>query len=66
MSEVSTKAVATSKTLWFNALTLVSLFLVTVADNQLIVENPVYVGVVAVAIAAVNLGLRFVTKTALK
>lgn len=60
------KPVQKSKTVWFNLLSLLSAALVTVADHNLIVENPALSGGAAVAIALVNLGLRLVTKEPLQ
>ena len=55
-----------SKTVWFNLLTLAALSLAAVADSTIVTEQPVLVGAVAVASALINLGLRLVTKTAIK
>lgn len=60
------KSVFASKTIWWNLLTLLSLSLAAVADHTIVTENPVLVGGVAVVSALVNLGLRLVTKTAIK
>ena len=59
------KSPVKSKTVWFNVLTLMGIAMAAVADHNVISENPVLVGGVAVASAVVNLLLRMVTKSPL-
>ena len=65
MSEPSKSPLA-SKTVWFNILTLLGAGIAAVADHNIVAENPVLVGGLAVASAVVNLFLRFATKAPIK
>ena len=56
-----TKPKSQSKTLWANGLALVAMLLTAASQYQLVLDNPVAVGLVAIAITIVNMGLRFVT-----
>ena len=60
------KSIASSKTIWFNLLTIIATALVAVSDSSLIVDNPVAVGGIAIATAIINLGLRLVTSQPIK
>lgn len=60
------KPVIKSRTIWFNFLTLVSVAVVSVAGHEIVAENPMLAGGFAVAAALVNLGLRLVTKDAVR
>lgn len=60
------KSLFASKTIWFNVLTLLALSLTSVADSSIILGNPVAVGVISVATALVNVGLRLFTKSPIK
>lgn len=55
-----------SKTVLVNALVLVAAFGTYVIDHKLITENPDVVAAIGVAVSAVNLVLRYLTKTAMK
>ena len=60
------KSIASSKTVWFNLLTIIATALVAISDSSLIVDNPVAVGGFAIATAIINLGLRLVTSQPIK
>ncbi len=60
------KSIFSSKTIWYNVLSLVSMALVAINDSSIITENPLAVGVVAVTTSLVNLGLRLVTDKPIK
>ena len=66
MSDKPAKGLLASKTIWFNALTLLSVSLVAIADHTIITENPGAAGAVAVVSSVVNLLLRLVTKSPIK
>ncbi len=51
-----------SKTIWFNILTLVAGFLVLAQGQDFVADNPTASTFILIAIAAVNFALRFVTK----
>lgn len=54
-----------SKTIWVNVLTFIAGALVFVQDHDLFVENPDIVALVGGALALVNVGLRFLTDSAI-
>lgn len=53
-----------SKTIWVNVLTIVAGGLVFVQDHNLFVENPDIVAALSGVLALVNVGLRFLTDSA--
>lgn len=55
-----------SKTVLINALVVIAGFGTYVLDHNLITANPDVVAAIGVAIAGVNLVLRYLTKTAMK
>lgn len=55
-----------SKTIWFNVLSLLAVAVAAVSEHAIVTENALLVGGFAVATALVNVGLRLVTKTAIK
>ena len=58
------KSMFQSKTMWVNGLTLAAGLLVVIQDTSWIMSS--YGGIIVMAIGLVNLGLRLVTKTAIK
>ena len=59
------KSFLKSKTIWVNALTIVSGLIVYVQDNDLIVNNPDMVALAGGVLALVNVALRFLTDSAI-
>ena len=58
------KSLFASKTIWVNVLTIVAGALVFVQDHNLFVENPDIVAALSGVLALVNVGLRFITDSA--
>ena len=61
---MSPKSFLKSKTLWFNVLSFAAGAIVFIQDHNILVENPDAVAVLAGALALVNVGLRFLTDSA--
>ena len=58
------KSIFQSKTMWINGLTLAAGVLIVVQDTTWVMES--YGGIVLAVLGLVNLGLRLITKTAIK
>jgi len=59
-----TKPIIKSKTFWVNLLTVVAGLAATVSGSDLIQNNPEWATMAATLIGVLNIGLRFVTKSA--
>lgn len=60
------KSMSTSKTVWFNILSMAGTALAAVSNSEMIAEYPLVAAGVTVAISVVNVFLRLVTKKPIK
>ncbi len=56
------KPLSSSKTIWFNILTLAAGFLALAQGKDFVAENPTASTFILITVAAVNFALRFITK----